>query len=132
MEPTGQSDAVQAARFSPADTPAAVDGVEIAIFDGEAVLFHEATSMLHRLGAIAGGVWLYCDGETTVTSMINELASTFALDHDEVAAAVHETLERFADEGLLVGHDAPVRLAPTEEATRADDGTVILARPEDP
>lgn len=132
MEPDDRSHPVPDARFAPADTPQAVDGVELALFDGEAVLFHEPTAMLHRLGAIAGGVWLCCDGATTVASMVDELADTFALGTDEVAAVVDETLARFADEGLLIGHDAPVRLTPSPDTSVADDGTEILARPEDP
>ncbi len=42
------------------------------IFDGEAVLFQESASMVHRLNAVAGAVWLLCDGETTVESMPGE------------------------------------------------------------
>lgn len=119
-------------RFSATDTPTAVDGVEIAVFEGEAVLFHEATSMLHRLGAIAGGVWLCCDGDTDVATMIDELADTFGLPAADVEPVVHETLERFADEGLLVGHDAPLRTTLVTKPEVAGDDTQILARPADP
>ena len=119
-------------RFSAGDTPTAVDGVEIAVFEGEAVLFDEASSMLHRLGAIAGAVWLCCDGATDVATMIDELIETFDLDDAELTSAVHETLERFADEGLLVGFDSPTRSSLASEPTRADDGTEILTGPPDP
>jgi len=127
-----QSEPVPGTRFSAGDTPTAVDGVEIAVFEGEAVLFDEASAMLHRLGAIAGAVWLCCDGATDVATMIDELTETFDLDAAELTAAVHETLERFADEGLLVGHQAPARTALTSEPTVADDGTEILTGPPDP
>ncbi len=50
----------------------------------------------------------------------------------EMTTVVHETLERFADEGLLAGHEAPTRMALTSEATLADDGTQILTGPPDP
>lgn len=134
---TEHPESVPGTRFSATDTPVAVDGVEIAVFEGEAVLFDETSSMLHRLGAIAGAVWLCCDGDTDVATIIEELAGTFDLEPGEVTPVVYETLERFAEEGLLDGHAAPTRmvmtsLAPTAEPTDADDGTEILTVPPDP
>ena len=129
---TEQSDAVPSARFSASDMPQAISGVEIAVFDGEAVLFDEASSMLHRLGALAGAVWLYCDGSTDVATIIGELADTFGLEPREVTPVVYDTLERFADEGLLIGHDTGTRMTLTPEPARAADGTEILTRPADP
>lgn len=129
---TEQSEQVPGARFSATDTPAAIDGVEIAVFEGEAVLFDEASSMLHQLGAIAGAVWLYCDGSTDVATMIDELAGTFDLEPREMTPVVYETLDRFADEGLLAGHDTNTRMTLTPEPTLASDGTEILTRPPDP
>jgi hypothetical protein len=123
---------VHGLRFSATDTPTAIDGVEIAVFDGEAVLFDPATSMLHRLGAIAGGVWLCCDGATDVAAMIDELAETFGLDAAELGPVVHASLDRFADEGLLTGYDGPLRTPLASETTAAGDGTEILTRPADP
>ena len=128
----GQSGPVPGAHFSATDTPAAIDGVEIAVFDGEAVLFDANSSMVHRLGAIAGAVWLCCDGATDVATMIEELTGVFRLPGSEVAGAVHETLERFAGEGLLAGYDSPTRVGLTPDTTVADDGTEILTGPPDP
>ncbi len=51
---------------------------------------------------------------------------------DQVAGAVHETLERFAGEGLLAGYDGPTRVGLTPDTTVADDGTEILTGPPDP
>ncbi len=127
-----QSAPVPGDRFSASDSPTAIGGVEIAVFDGEAVLFDVNSSMLHRLGAIAGALWLCCDGSTDVATMIDELTDVFDLDESELTPAVHDTLARFADEGLLVGHDAPARGFITSEPTRADDGTEILTGPPDP
>lgn len=127
-----QSEPVPGVRFSATDTPKAVDGVEIAVFEGEAVLFDESTSMVHQLGAIAGAVWLSCDGVTDVATMIDALVELFRFDESELASGVYATLERFAEEGLLVGHDRRERATPTPEPTLAGDGTEILARPPDP
>lgn len=123
---------VSRARFTASDTPATIDGVEIAVFDGEAVLFDEASSMLHRLGAIAGAVWICCDGATDVATMIDELTDAFGLEPGEIAAAIQDALQRFADEGLLVGHENSTRLILDSETATTDDGTEILTRPPDP
>jgi hypothetical protein len=119
-------------RFPDSDTPAAVQGVEVAVFDGEVVLFDEAAAMLHRLGAIAGAVWLSCDGSTSVATLVDELAEMFALDPAEASRIVHATLETLADEGLLAGHDPVGRIALASAPMLAADGTEILIAPADP
>ena len=127
-----QPEPVSGTRFTSSDTPATIGGVEIAVFEGEAVLFDEASSMLHRLGAIAGAVWICCDGATNVATMIDELTDAFGLAPDEIAAAIHDALQRFAEAGLLVGHEHSTRMILDSEAATTDDGTEILTRPPDP
>ena len=93
-DPAGHPGAVTEPGFAPSDTPLGVDGVETAVFDGEAVLFHEGASMVHRLNAVAGAVWLLCDGETTVASMPDELAEVFGVPAADLSArsARHSTV----------------------------------------
>ena len=124
--------AVTEAGFASSDTPLGVDGVETAVFDGEAVLFHESASMVHRLNAIAGAVWLLCDGETTVGSMPDELAEVFSVPAAELAGPTDEALVRLAAAGLLVGRDGPIHLPLVAEPLRSADGTPILVAPPDP
>jgi hypothetical protein len=131
-EPGGHPGAVTAPRFAPSDTPLGVDGVEAAIFDGEAVLFHESAAMVHRLNAVAGAVWLLCDGETTVASMPGELAEVFGVPAGDLVDPIGEALDGLAAAGLLVGEDAPVHLPLVPEPRRAADGTPILVAPPDP
>ena len=118
--------------FGPSDQPLAVDGVETAVFEGEAVLFSEVTMMLHRLGPLAGAVWLLCDGETSITDMVGELAELFDTDHAELSAAVPEVLVGLAAAGLLVGHEPPVPVTPAVGTSLAADGTPILLPPPNP
>ena len=125
-------DAVTEPRFAPSDTPLGVDGVETAVFDGEAVLFHEAASMVHRLNAVAGAVWLLCDGETTVASMPDELDDVFGVPAADLIDPIGEALEGLATAGLLVDEDAPIHLPLVPEPIRAADGTPILVAPPDP
>ena len=121
-------------RFADDDTPTAVDDseVEVAVFEGEAVIFHEPASMVHHLGAVAGAVWFCSDGSTTVAAMVAELAELFSTPPEDVEPMIHEALERFAAEGLLVGYESPHRIALTPDPVVADDGTEVLAAPPDP
>ena len=66
-----------AATFAPDDRPEAIADVEVAVFEGEAVLFDVNASMVHHLNAVPAATWLCCDGETTVADMLDELIETF-------------------------------------------------------
>lgn len=132
VRPAGHPVAVTEPGFAPSDTPLGVDGVETAVFDGEAVLFDESAAMVHRLNAVAAAVWLLCDGETTVASMPSELAEVFATPAADLVAPIDEALEGLAAAGLLVGRAGPVHLSLMPEPRRAADGTPILVAPPDP
>lgn len=118
--------------FAATDSPQIVDGIEIAVFEGEAVLFDERASMVHHLGAVAGAVWMCCDGDTTVEAITTELAEIFDTSETEIEAAVVDSLEHFVAEGLLVGYQGPTRFPLTPDPTLADDGTEVLVAPPDP
>ena len=131
-DPAGHPGAVTEAGIAPSDTPLGIDGVETAVFDGEAVLFDEQAAMVHRLNAIAGAVWLLCDGETTVATMPDELAEVFGVPADELTEPIGKALAGLASAGRLAGHDAPLQVPLVAEAPRAADGTPILVAPPDP
>ncbi len=119
-------------RFVDTDLPQGVEDVELAVFDGEAVLFRESTRMVHRLNAMAGSVWLLCDGATPVGTMADELGELFSVLPDDVDIHIYEALNQLAEQGLLVGFDAPsqLRFNPVDEM--APDGSRILTAPPDP
>ncbi len=94
----------------PDDTSGGVAGVEIAVFDGEAVLFDVAASMVHRLNAVAAAVWLLCDGETT-SHRSDELAGVFGVTGRRPRRARH-ALDGLAAAGLLVGQAGAPYLPP--------------------
>ena len=118
-------------RFPDSMRPAAVDGVETAIFDGEAVLFRETTSTIHRLGAVAGAVWVCCDGGTTVGEIVTDLVEAFSTTTGEMARQVRDALGQLADEGLLVGHEGPQRIRLDAVSEPASDGSTVIACPPD-
>jgi len=123
--------------FEADDRPLGITDVELAVFEGEAVLFDVQASMVHLFNAVAGATWMCCDGETTVAAMIDELADTFGVtdpaDVETLTGGVHQSLARFAAEGLLADHPSPGhRLTMTPTPVLADDGTVIVVPPPDP
>jgi len=119
------------ANFGPHDQPLGITDVELAVFDGEAVLFDVQASMVHHLNGVAGATWLCCDGDTSVAAMIDELADIFSVvdpaERDALAIAVHDSLARFAHEGLLADRPRPGRLTMTPDPVRAADGTEVVA-----
>ena len=93
-------------RFQGPARPLAVDDVDTAVFDGEAVVFHESSGNVHLLGGMVGAVWVMCDGSTSVHEMGAELRNVFALEADELAQMVDDSLTHLADHGLLLGEEA--------------------------
>ena len=98
-----------ARRFADDDTPTAVD-VEVAVFEGEAVIFHESASMVHHLGAVAGAVWFCSDGSTTVAEMVAELADLFSTPPADIEPGIHEALGRLSAQVFV---DGPGRGSPS-------------------
>ncbi len=117
--------------FADADLPVGVEDVELAVFEGEAVLFRESTRMVHRLNAVAASVWLLCDGETAVGAMAAELSQLFGHEPDALVDGIHQALGQLADEGLLAGFEAPLRAHLELAEDVADDGSRVLRPPPD-
>lgn len=119
--------------FGSTDRPTGADDVEIAVFDGEFVLFHESRHMVHRLNAATGSVWLLCDGETDPTSMATELGEMFGLPPASLTDDIHQALNQLAAAGLLEGIEPAHqrRLAERPELI-APDGSRMLIAPPDP
>jgi hypothetical protein len=111
--------------------PLAVGDTETALFEGEAVVFREATKSIHRLNASAAAVWVCCDGETTVADMVDELADVFAISAHETERTVLEALGQLAEVGLLADTDAPPSITITGIEEQLDDDTRIISCPPD-
>lgn len=106
------TDPIRSFRFGPDDRPEATGDVDVAVFDGAAVLFDAATTTVHRLDGFTAGVWMSCDGRRDVGQIAAELDEVFGPASDAVddgRARVDESLSVLADHGLLVDH---VALAP--------------------
>ena len=88
--------------------------------------------MVHRLNAVAGAVWLLCDGETTVASMPDELAEVFGVPPADLVGPIGEALDSLAAAGLLVGEDAPIHLPSCPSRRGRPTAPPILVAPPDP
>ncbi len=100
--------AAETRRFATDDRPAAIDGVEVAVFDGAAVMFDPASETVHRLDGFTAGVWMSCDGDRSVEQIAVDLRDALDADaHEEaIVAQVDRSLSALADHGLLVGLQA--------------------------
>jgi hypothetical protein len=103
------------------------------VLDGDFVLFHESTRMVHRLNSTMGAVWSLCDGETTVEAMAFELGEIFAMEPAHLTDDIHRALDQIAAAGLLVGVDATSNGRDTDPSeVLAPDGSRLLIAPPDP
>jgi hypothetical protein len=122
---------VTARGFSSTDTPLAVDDVETAVFEGEAVLFRESTRSVHRVSGLAAAVWMLCDGGTSVDDIATELSDVFATPLDEITPTVIDALAKLDEAQLLVRTDGNTTIVLTDGVELAPDGSRLIACPPD-
>ena len=118
-------------QFAADATPDTHPSVRSAVFDsGEfcVVLFDERANRLHRLGSSASAVWMLCDGETAVGSLVDELVQLLDLPLASTASDVQLALNDFWSMGLLVGSPEPVNRGGSDPL----EPDRVLARPPDP
>lgn len=84
--------------FAPTVDPA-VASIEL---DGEAVLYHEASSTVHVLNSTATIIWGCIDGRTDLDTMCGELADVFYVDVEVVRTDVITAVRELGRQGLLV------------------------------
>ena len=64
-------------------------------------LYDESTEDVHTLSSGAALVWLLCDGERDMESIVREIASYFELPEQDALAFVQEAVSLFQEQGLL-------------------------------
>ena len=84
-------------------TPKAREDVVFRPLADEWVLFDPRRHLLHVLNLTAALVWSYCDGETSMEALVEEVESAFTdpPPRSDVARDVDEALQRFRTEELL-------------------------------
>lgn len=82
--------------------PAVCPEVEHRILGDEVVLFHGSSQVTYRLNALAGLIFLFCDGEHTEASILDELSRYVdGASRETLATELSEVLERFAVDGII-------------------------------
>lgn len=69
--------------------------------DGEISLYNPKNEQVTVLNGTASDVWLLCDGEHTAGEIKTLLASSYALEPEEIADDVDRTIAMLEDSGLL-------------------------------
>ena len=94
---------------SPADTFAVplhyrptrcADVLDLDMGDG-LILYNHDGDLVHHLNASAGIIWRLCDGSASVLRLGTDIADTYTLDVDEVAAQVASVVAEFEALGLV-------------------------------
>jgi hypothetical protein len=90
-------------KFSAQDKPRKrAEGIEArALPNGSTLLFDAASSTAYPISESAATVWMSCDGQNNVASMVDALCLVYEVPRETVARDVEAVLEQFAQIGLL-------------------------------
>jgi len=81
--------------------PKVRDDLTVVELDGEAVIYDEATTEIHRLNPTATIVFELCDGSATIADMAEDLSSAFDVPVAVVEPEVRALIRRFRKVQLL-------------------------------
>ena len=81
--------------------PRQVEGCQIEILDGETVIFHPATQKILHCNESSTLIWGLCDGKHSVDEIVGILVSAYPGEAEAIRADVAETLDLFAEQGVL-------------------------------
>ena len=89
--------------FLPSDSPKVREGLIFRPLDEEWVVYDPSGEQLHVLNGPAAIIWLHCDGEFTVSEIVEEVHRAYEqqVDHERIEADLNAVLEQFAAKGLL-------------------------------
>lgn len=76
-------------------------GFELAELDGESLLYSPDRMTMVYLNESAAAIWRLCDGERTVSEIINMLAEAFPDLAQSIGAEVPELIDRLVNENAL-------------------------------
>ena len=88
---------------NPEFSPQVRDDLVFRQLDEEWVVYDPKSEKLHVLNASAAVVWLCCAGESTLAEIVDAVKEAFDtnLDKEALEEEVRQTVESFAQEGLL-------------------------------
>lgn len=82
-------------------TPQRVEGFNLEQFDDEILLFNVARDETLYLNATAAIIWRLCDGERTVSQIIELVTASYPDSVASVERDLHETLQTLSRHGAI-------------------------------
>ena len=83
--------------------PKKCDGFIIEQMDGEVVLLHPAKNIIIHSNETAALIWQLCDGNNTVTQIIDLLVSAYPDARAQITQDVPDTIQKLRAQGALDG-----------------------------
>jgi len=83
------------------DSPKQRSDISIRTIEGQTLILDRAAEQIHRLNPTASLIWARCDGHRTISEIAEELTGSFDVDLETACEAVHTTLHRLDELGLL-------------------------------
>ena len=81
--------------------PRHVADFKLQLLDGEAVIFHPASKKVVHASSSAALIWELCDGQRSVEQIVELLAGEYPDARNEIEKDVPETLNLFANSGVV-------------------------------
>jgi PqqD family protein of HPr-rel-A system len=75
--------------------------VVVGSFENDLVLFHQLSKQYYVLNTVAARIWQLCDGTRPVAEITEWVQNEFDVPPEQVAADVSQTVEGFAELGLV-------------------------------
>lgn len=88
--------------IEPAYVPLQAANVFELDMDDGSILFDRDSSLVHHLNRSAAIIWKLCDGGGTVSELVHDIASEFALDADRALKEVATVIAEFDALGLVI------------------------------
>jgi hypothetical protein len=96
--------------YQPSDYPYPSEDYEASVLDGEMILFSSKTEKALYLNAPSKMILELCNGELSVTEIINLLLEAYPEASDELEADVNVTFENLYEGGAILFSHSPVNI----------------------
>jgi hypothetical protein len=79
-----------------------VQGFQIETLDGEIVLLHPTQNNIIYTNQTGALIWQLCDGQRSITEIVEILSATYPESKAEIAVDVPETIQILIAQGVLI------------------------------
>ena len=103
-EKTPRSIGAIANRVERNDCPMRRSSLSYQKIDEETVILDCEQGLVHELNPTASFVWDYCDGDSSIGSIVDHLTTAYNVDQDTALSDVRAIIAQFRDLNLLETH----------------------------